>query len=161
MEMVLTEAKRVELDGAAAGERRVRLWRRYRGLHLLADGQSPTAVARALGCSLSSVYNRAAMWHDGGLRGLRGRGHGGGRTRTLDGWGERLLEALLRQDPQERGHHATGWTVPLLQGELASAGHTVGERTVRRALHRLGWRWKRPKFVLGQADPAYAAKKGR
>ncbi len=159
MEITVTAAERAELDGAAARERRVRLWRRYRGLQLLADGQSPTAVAHALGCSLSSVYNWIAMWRDGGLLGLRGWGHGGGRTRVLDGTGERLLEELLGQDPQARGHHATGWTVPLLQGELARAGYAVSERTVRRTLHRLGWRWKRPKYVLGRPDPAYAAKK--
>ncbi len=35
------------------------------------------------------------------------------------------------------------------------------ERTVRRTLHRLGWRWKRPKYVLGRPDPAYAEKKSR
>jgi transposase len=71
------------------------------------------------------------------------------------------LEGLLDQDPQARGHAATGWTVPLLVGELAAAGYPVGERTVRRALHRRGWRWKRPKFVLGRPDPAYDQKKRR
>ena len=121
---------------------------------LLGTGQTPLAVATALGCSLSSVYNGATRWRDGGLLGLRGRGHGGGRARVLDPAGERLLEAWLGQDPQERGHRATGWTVPVLMGELASAGYAVGERTVRRALHRLGWRWKRPQLVLGRPDPA-------
>jgi transposase len=67
---------------------------------------------------------------------------------------------LLAADPQTRGHRATGWTVPLLRTELAAAGIMAGERTIRRALHRLGWRWKRPKFVLGRPDPAYAEKKG-
>jgi len=50
--------------------------------------------------------------------------------------------------------------VPLLRAELAAAGVAAGERTVRRALHRLGWRWKRPKYVLGRPDPAYEGKKG-
>jgi transposase len=159
MDVTLTDAERTALDAAAAGERRVRLWRRYRALQLLADGLEPPAVARALGCSQSSVYNWAAMWRDGGLPGLRGRGHGGGRARALGGAGERMLEDLLGQDPQARGHRATGWTVPLLLGELGAAGYPAGERTVRRTLRRLGWRWKRPKFVLGRPDPAYEAKK--
>ena len=159
MELVLTGADRAELDAAAAGERRARLWRRYRAVRLLADGRQPPAVAAALGCSLSGVYNWAAMWRDGGLPGLLGRGHGGGRAPALGAAGERLLEELLGQDPQARGHRATGWTVSLLVGELADAGYAVGDRTVRRALHRRGWRWKRPKFVLGRPDPAYEAKK--
>jgi transposase len=161
MEIDLTDEERADLEGAVAGERRVRLWRRYRAVLLLADDLAPPAVARALGCSLSSVYNWAAMWADGGLAGLRGKGHGGGRERLLAGGGEALLEELLGQDPQARGHAAAGWTVPLLVGELARAGHAVGERTVRRALHRRGWRWKRPKYVLGRPDPAYEVKKGR
>ena len=81
---------------------------------------------------------------------------------TLEKIGEEaVLEALLATDPQTRGHRATGWTVPLLQGELAERGTVVGERTIRRALHRLGYRWKRPRYVLGRPDPAYAEKKGR
>jgi len=161
MDVTVTDAELAELEVAASGERRVRLWRRYRAVQLLAAGLRPAAVAAALGCSLSSVYNWATMWRDGGLLGLRGRGHGGGRGRTLAGAGERLLEERLGQDPQARGHAATGWTVPLLVGELEAAGYSVRERTVRRALHRLGWRWKRPKYVLGRPDPAYEQKKGR
>ena len=72
-----------------------------------------------------------------------------------------LLEAVLTTDPQTRGYRATGWTVPLLQAELAAAGYTASPRTIRRAVHRLGYRWKRPKYVLGRPDPAYAEKRGR
>ena len=33
-------------------------------------------------------------------------------------------------------------------------------KTIRRGLHRLGYRWKRPQYVLGRPDPAYAEKRG-
>ena len=94
------------------------------------------------------------------MRGLREGDHGGGRVK-VDAAGEAVLEGLLASDPQTRGHQATGWTVPLLRTELARAGTAVGERTVRRALRRLGYRWKRPQYVLGRTDPDYAEKKGR
>src|SRR5262245_14242997 len=42
--------------------------------------------------------------------------------------------------------------------ELAQRGWPAAERTIRRTLHRLGWRWKRPKYVLGRPDPAYVEK---
>ena len=90
--------------------------------------------------------------------GLREGHHGGGKAK-LGAAGEAVLRGLLREDPQAHGHQATGWTVPLLRAELAAAGYAVGERTIRRALHRLGWRWKRPKYVLGRPDPLYAEKK--
>ena len=67
---------------------------------------------------------------------------------------------LLGENPQARGHRATGWTVPLLRTELAQAGYAVGARTIRRALHRRGYRWKRPRYVLGRPDPEYAEKRG-
>lgn len=40
-------------------------------------------------------------------------------------------------DPQKRGYRSSGWTVPMLKGELAKAGYVVSERTVRRTLKRL------------------------
>jgi hypothetical protein len=51
-----------------------------------------------------------------------------------------------------------------MRTELNKRGWAAAERTIRRTLHRLGWRWqtgKRPKFVLGRPDPAYAEKKSR
>jgi transposase len=75
---------------------------------------------------------------------------------------ERLLGRLLEEgDPQKRGYRSTGWTVPMLKAELEKGGDRVSERTVRRTLHRLGFRWKRPKYVLGRPDPDYEQKKGK
>ena len=43
---------------------------------------------------------------------------------------------------------------------LKRQGVEASDTTVRRPLHTLGYRWKRPKFVLGRPDPAYEAKRG-
>jgi transposase len=158
MVLALTGEERAALADAAAGERRVRHWRRYRALVLLAEGQRPAAVAAAVGCGERSLWYWVAAWRRAGEAGLVEPPHRG-RARALDGAAEALLGELLAGDPQARGYHATGWTVPALRAELAAAGYAVGERTIRRALHRLGWRWKRPKYVLGRPDPAYAEKK--
>jgi transposase len=156
VEIMLTEGQRAALEAAAAAEPRVRRWKRPRAVLLLADGMAAPAVAAALGCAPSSVYNWAKAWRTDGLDGLRE-----GRHRGLDEAGEATLAALVEQDPQARGHQATGWTVPLLRTELAAAGYDLSERTVRRSLHRLGYRWKRSKFVLGRPNPAYKAKRER
>jgi transposase len=158
MRLSVTEAERAELVRAASREGRVRAWRRYQALLRLAAGEAPEAVAAALGCARSSVFAWAAAWRQQGLAGVAQAPHGGGRPRRLAGAGETVLGELLTSDPQARGQHATGWTVPLLRAELASAGYAVGERTIRRALHRSGWRWKRPKYVLGRPDPQYLGK---
>jgi transposase len=160
MHLALTADEREQLTAAAARERRVRHWRRYQALLLLAEDRSPEAVAEAVGCSRASVYNWIKAWQSAGIAGLAEAPHAAPlRAHTVPL--ETLLGALLARDPQADGHHATGWTVPLLHGEAARAGYAVSARTVRRVVRRLGWRWKRPKYVLGRPDPAYAAKKGR
>jgi transposase len=159
MHLTLTADEREQLTAAAARERRVRHWRRYQAL-LLAEEKSPEAVAEAVGCSRASVYNWITAWQRAGIAGLAEAPHAAPlRAHTVPL--ETLLDALLARDPQADGHHATGWTVPLLHGEILRAGYAVSARTVRRIVRRLGWRWKRPKYVLGRPDPAYAAKKGR
>lgn len=159
MRLSLTASQRTELAAAAAAEPRVRRWKRVRALLLRADGLTVEAVASTLGCSQASVYAWTAAWRQHGVAGLREGDHGGGQVK-VDAVAESLLQRLLATDPQACGHQATGWTVPLLQGELAQVGYAVGARTVRRALHRLGYRWKRPQYVLGRPDPAYAEKRG-
>jgi transposase len=159
MAIELNEQDWRALEQAQAGERRVRHWRRYQAIRLLAQGQGPRAVAVALGCRLSSVYNWLTAWKRDGAAGLVEARHGG-RPRRLVARAEPALEALLTSDPQAHGEQATGWTVPLLQTHLAQAGFPVSDHTLRRTLRRLGWRWKRPRYELGRPDPADEAKKG-
>ncbi len=159
MSVTLTTAQRAELETAAATESRVRRWKRYRAILLRGEGLTVPAVATALGCSQASVYAWTARWRQAGVAGLREGDHGGGAVK-LDRGGEEVLTGLLGSDPQQCGHRATGWTVPLLRTELAAVGYGVAPKTVRRALHRLGYRWKRPQYVLGRPDPAYGEQRG-
>ena len=159
MPVTLSETQRAELEAAAAAEKRVRRWKRYRAVLLRGEGLTVAAVAAALRCSQASVYAWTARWRAGGAAGLREGDHGGGQPK-LGAAGEAALEGMLASDPQAHGHQATGWTVPLLRTELATAGYRAGERTIRRALKRLGYRWKRPRYILGRPDPDYAAQKG-
>jgi transposase len=160
MSLTLTPAERADLEAAATAEPRGRRWKRYQALRLRAEGQTVEAVATALRGSVASVYAWTAAWRCAGIAGLQEGPHGGGKAK-LGTEGETVLTGLLDEDPPARGPQATGWTVPLRRTELAAAGYPVGERTVRRALHRLGYRWQRPRSVRGRPDPAYAAKKGR
>ena len=160
MRLTLTESQRAELEAAAAAEKGVRRWKRYRAVLLRGEGMTVAAVAHTLECSVASVSAWTAAWRQVGVPGLREGDHGGGKVK-LGMAEEAVLVRLLEQDPQARAHRATGWTVPLFQGELGRLGSHVGARTIRRALHRLGYRWKRPRYVLGRPDPAYAEKKGR
>jgi len=147
-------------DEAQRAVRSVREWRRFQAVRLLADGREAGEVAPVLGCSVSSISYWAGDWRERQVAGLVEGPHEG-RPRRLDAAAEAQLELLLAADPQASGDAATDWTVPLLRTELAQRGHELSERTLRRTLHRVGYRWKRPKYVLGRPDPADEQKRGR
>lgn len=94
------------------------------------------------------------------MAGLREGVHPGA-ARRFDAAGEAELVALMQSDPQAAGYAATGWTVSSLPTEPTQRGWRASQRTIRRTPHRLGWGWKRPRFVLGRPDPDYEAKRGR
>src|SRR5260370_25316314 len=161
MPLTVSQDERAALEAAQAGSRKVRQWRRYQGVLLRAQGLFVKDVASALGCTEASVYNWTGAWRQGGAAGVAEGVHPGA-ARRLAPEAEATLHALLSEgDPQAHGCAAAGWTAPLLRTELAKRGWPAAERTVHRTLHRLGWRWKRAKCVLGRPDPAYAEKKSR
>jgi transposase len=159
MRLTLTDAERAELQAVQRSSGNVRHWRRYQAVLLRADGVALAIVAQTLGCTQASVCNWTRAWRERGARGVAEGGHPGAERR-LDVTAEHGLVALVEAgDPQVHGYAATNWTAPLLRTELGKRGWDASERTLRRTLHRLGYRWKRPKFVLGRPDPAYAEKK--
>jgi transposase len=154
----VTDEGRAGLETALGQTRRVREWRRYRAVLLWGEGHPVATIAQTLQVHVASVYTGIAHWRAEGLVGLHEGVHPGLAPR-LDAAGLAWLDGLLRQDPQASGYTLTGWTVPALHAEAGKAGYRVSTATLRRAIRRLGWRWKRPKFVLGRPDPAYAEKK--
>lgn len=157
--LILSAEERGKLTAAQQQSRNVRHWRRYQAVLLRAEGLFVKQVAQSLGCTETSVYNWTAAYRTQGVDGVH-EGRHLGAERRLNAAGERLLGELLQaSDPPAHGYRATGWTASLLQTELAQRGYRASLHTIRRTLHRLGWRWKRPKYVLGRPDPAYAEKK--
>ncbi len=83
-----------------------------------------------------------------------------GRPRRLAEQLEQVLVAVLEAAPESHGYRAAQWTTPLLCQYLREhQALAVSEVTVRRGLHRLGYRWKRPRFVLARRDPEREGKK--
>jgi transposase len=160
MTQELTDEQRTELSTALGATRRVREWRRYRAVLLAGEGRTTPEIAATLQVSEASIYNWLAAWRNEGLAGLHEGVHPGLAPR-LDAAGLVWLDGLLGRDPQEYGYTLTGWTVPALQTEAASVGYQLSSSTLRRAIRRLDWRWKRPKYVLGRPDPDYEKKRDR
>jgi transposase len=129
-------------------------YRRIAALLAMDDGVAAADVARWLGVSRQCVYQWQARFEDSS------RSASGMVQRTRTGrpsqWNEdtiAFLRAALHQSPDELGFPAVNWTVNFLIEHLHnSLGFCPGEESLREQLHKLGYVWKRPRYVLAQ-DP--------
>jgi transposase len=149
----LTASERKQLIAILRRTHDSRCYRRALAVLEAGSGKSVTEIAEVLRVSRQSVYNWIESFqHTHDVHALIDAPRSGRPC----GWNEEtesLLQALLNNSPQRLGYFATQWTVPLLQEQL---WHSIGEhysgQTVRRSLHRLGYVWKRARYVLAP-DP--------
>ena len=149
----LTSWQRRRLRRQLAETRDARLYRRTLAVLEFDHGRSAADIARMLGVTRQSVYAWVeAYTQDYDPASLEDEG-GRGRHPLLDEDQEHLLEALLAVSPQDLGSPHVSWTVPLLQEVLEIATEQwVSDDTLRRALDRLNYVWKRPRYDL-DPDP--------
>lgn len=149
----LTSWQRQRLRRQLADARDARVYQRTLAVLEYDCGRSAADIARMLGVTRQSVYNWiGAYTEDHDPRSLEDE-PGRGRHAILDEEQGRLLEALLAVSPQELDFPHSRWTVPLLREALeAATDRRVSEDTIRRALSRLDFVWKRPRHDL-DPDP--------
>ena len=136
-----------------------RLYRRTLAVLEFDHGRPAAEIAHLLGVTRQSVHNWVAEYcrtlDPVELEDAEGRG----RHRLLDEDQLRLLQSLLAVSPQEFGYPHVSWTLPLLHEALdICTGQRVSDNTLRRALHRLDYVWKRPRYDL-LPDPEQEKKK--
>ena len=136
--------------------------RRALALLDLDAGEPPTEVAERYRVSRSTVYEWAARWGDTDRpRGSRLRdADRGGRPPEVRDAVEAALAELMPTAPTDHGYRHPAWTTPLLLAHLRREGVEASDTTVRRALHALGYRWKRPRFVLSRRAEHWRQAKG-
>lgn len=77
-----------------------------------------------------------------------------GRPPKADEEVEEEVEEAMSGPPTEQGYNCTVWTTALLQAHIEETlGVTVCDDTIRRTLHRLGYRWRRPRWAVEREDP--------
>jgi transposase len=149
----LTPAQRRRLTRERDRAADARVYRRAVALLELDRGRPAAEVAALLGVTRQAVYRWAADFARAGDPAALADAPRAGRPRVLDDEGLDLLEAVLGWDPQDLGLPHVGWTVPLLARTVAiGTGREPSADTVRRALGRLGYAWKRFRYVLAP-DP--------
>lgn len=158
---MLTRSERGALAVALQTTRDRRHWVRLRGVWLAAEGMPVEEICRVLGRGPSSVYDWLAHWRRTRDPAALVDAPRSGQPPVLTAQHRARLEALLATSPRAHGYQSEGWTVPLLVVHFAEReGVTVSGTTLRRVLHALGYRWKRPRYVLARRDPERAEKKG-
>jgi transposase len=160
----LTDSQRQELQHLARYGRDARMVRWVQGLLWLDQGEHPIAVAQRLGVTRESVYTWVRRLKHQGARSLAQKlmeQPRSGRPREKRHAVQELVQQVMDTQPSQYGYQAQGWTVPLLRYHLKTTEDIeVSDATVRRCLKGMGYRWKRPRYVLARRDPFWRQAKG-
>jgi transposase len=149
----LSEQEQRQLSETLRRTHDAHLYQRTLAVLECSQGKPVTEVARSLQVTRQSIHNWVTRFlHTRQVADLVD-GQRCGRPRRMGMAVDQLLQALMLVPPARFSYHATHWTVPLLQDQLRqNLGQSPGDTTVRQSLHRLGYRWKRPRYVL-LSDP--------
>ena len=135
-----------------------RLAERLRAVRLVWQGYSGVAAAAILGRSPDGVRRYLHAWNRGGLDALT-PGHGPGAAPKLTPDQTAAVVAALQQSPQAVGFGpAVNWDTKLLQAYIQQQyGVRFSRGHLSKWLHRHGFSWTRPTYVLKRARPAEQA----
>lgn len=130
---------------------------RLHGVLLVCAGRSCYEVADLLGHSPRTIEYWVERFEQGGFSGLAD-GDKQGRPASLDEKSRKRLNAELRKSPHQFGYGQNLWDGKLLSHHLEVAhGIRLGVRQCQRLFSDLGFRRRKPRPVIAQADPAAQA----
>lgn len=155
----LTAEKQLQLEQTLRETHDAHQYKRTLAILEYSRGRPIKEVAQSLGVTRQSIHNWVVRLQQQGTSQALVDGARPGRPRQADARVETLLQSLMMVSPERCGYEATYWTTPLLQDQVRrSLGIDCCTMTLRRCLHRMGYRWKRPRYVLAP-DPQKAGKK--
>jgi transposase len=158
-ELRLTAVQRRWLQAARKAPPSTGSYCRAAALLALDEGQSVGSVAELLGVSRQSVYNWTRAFVQSPRPETLSDDFGGGCPTLWTEEARALLGQCFRHRPEELGYTGMNWTVTLLRTCLLDrTGLQLSGDRIRRQLQRLGYVWKRFRFVLS-ADPEREKKK--
>lgn len=130
---------------------------RLHGVLLVAQGMTCPRVAEILGDSHHAVVNWVQRFESQGLAGLN-EGRRSGRPSRLDDKQLAKVEAALRRSPAELGLTTHLWDGPTLSEFLKREwGVMLKVRQCQRLFRQLGFRLRKPRPQVAQADPIQQA----
>lgn len=139
------------------GSGNARVARRAHVLLLLDDGRSWREVMQILYMSSETIARIKARYEAAGLDAALANPDE--QPPTLALWQVIVAVWLLQKTPQDFGFCRRRWSCEMLSVLLEEdQGLRRSPETVRRALHALGFAWRRPRPVVGPTDPDYERK---
>ena len=130
---------------------------RLHGVLLVAEGMSCRRASEILGDSHGTVVNWIRRFEKSGFGGLSDR-EGRGRPSRLKPAQLKQVEAALRRSPADYGLPAQLWDGPLLSSFLEKQfGVTLRARQCQRLFRSLGFRLRKPRPDVAQANPQLQA----
>ena len=145
----LSRWQRLRLQRQLKETQNARVYQRTLAILEYSRGQPIAQIAALLRATRQSVYNWIEAYRDAPVPTAL---HDEERSGRPSLWTEdlrALLQSLLAQAPDQRGYFAVNWTVPLLQEEIEHcSGQPLSDDSIRRELDRLGYAWKRDRYVL-------------
>jgi transposase len=147
------EVMRIAIQQEIARSEESRYDHRLHGLLLVSGGQSCRQVAELFGEDGTTVQRWVRRFEHGGLDALR-EGERSGRPRTLDAAQWRKLQGELRKSPRDLGLSGTLWDGPVLSEHLRRRyAVDLGVRQCQRLFRQMGFRLRKPRPQVAQADP--------
>lgn len=158
MHMHVSEAQRQELE-AVSRQAIGRVALRAHMVLLSDRGYAVPQIATIHACGCDVVRTWLHRYAQQGVAGLEDQARSG-RPPT-DRQAGPIVDAQASQSPRCSGHVQACWSVALLATFLARRFRLVLSRSsVRRYLHRMGWRWARPCLAPARKLDPQAAVKG-
>ncbi len=138
--------------------------RRAQILLWLHTGEHPDQVADRSGLTRQTVYaivqRYQARKEQPVAERIKDREHTG-RPPDKVGPAIQVVQELMKQSPQRYRYRSSVWTVPMLRVQVQRHLHIqISRRTIRRALHQLRYRFKRPRYVLALRPTTWRQAKG-
>jgi len=126
---------------------------RLHGVLLVAQGMTCPEVGRLLGDAPRTVEYWVNSFEQQGLAGLR-EGEMPGRPKRLSQARVQEIDAILRKTPREAGLSGNLWDGKTLAAWIDQQyGVRLGVRQCQRMFRQLGFRLRKPRPALAQANP--------
>jgi transposase len=159
-ELGFTQYDQQRLTRAMLKTTNARIYRRLQAVLLVARGYPTPEVVHVTGAKSAAIYDWVQRYrrnHDPNSLADASRL---GRPQVATSITDLAIVREFRRDPLQLGYSTTGWTVTLLAEHLGRKYRcSISARTLRHRMHRVGLRWKRPRYVYAEKDPNRAQKK--